>query len=174
MSGAIEVPAYILCFWGMDGIGRRATVIVCLMGICACTAIELVPLLSTRRVPTLMVWMSGVLAKGFISAGFSCAYCWCAELFPAPVRGRAMGSCSAAARLGSMCAPIVVVALVEFHESIPALVFGALSFLTAIATTQLQESADETNGQPREEEATTILQEQEQKILLEAVEAATS
>ena len=120
VSGLLEVPAYTAIYYGMDYFGRRATMVCSLSGIGVCSAFLLLAPMTLRAGREIAPHVS----KGLISGAFSCAYCWTAELFPAAVRGRAMGTCSAAARLGSMGAPFVVVALAQIHDAIPSIVFG--------------------------------------------------
>jgi sugar phosphate permease len=53
------------------------------------------------------------------------------ELFPTHLRGTSFGFVSATARIGGLLAPLVI-HLHHYHEMIPALILGAISFIGAI------------------------------------------
>jgi len=135
-SGLLEIPGNFACFVGMDRFGRRTTVVTSLSISAASFFIMLTPL------PAGLLSFVGMLAKFCVACSFSGAYGWTAELFPSTLRGRAMGTCSSAARLGGMLAPLVVVALAELHEAIPSVVFGIMSALTAVAAMKLRETKE--------------------------------
>lgn len=73
-----------------------------------------------------------MVGKLSVTAVFDIIYQFSSELFPVAIRSRAMGLCSASARVGSVLAPQVVL-LSRLLHSQPSIVFGVTSLVTALA-----------------------------------------
>ncbi|KAK3264475.1 hypothetical protein CYMTET_26789 [Cymbomonas tetramitiformis] len=80
--------------------------------------------------------------KLFISAVFDAIYVYSAEVFSTEIRGSAVGLCSAAARMGAMLAPqvLVLLGLASMYA-----VFGLVAILASITCWA---ALPETAGQP--------------------------
>jgi hypothetical protein len=107
-------------------LGRRLScVLFYLVGGVSCVAAAMVP---QARAATALV----MVGKFTLTAVFDIIYQYSSEIFPTPIRSRAMGMCSASARVGSMVAPQVVL-LGALLGTQPAIIFGVASLVTAFA-----------------------------------------
>ncbi len=102
-------------------------------------AIAGVALLSTALVPdgkfthnwpiVALCWLGTVAA----SAAFASDYVYTKEIFPTPLRSTALSFCSAAARIGSISSPFVVM-LSEFSDVLPLVFYGSFLALGAMCS----------------------------------------
>lgn len=161
LSGAVEIPSYIVCCISMDKLGRRNTLApFLLLSTVICAAIMLIP--EDYNTVTIVMSMAG---KFSIGIAFGLIYLYTAELYPTVIRSLAVGSGSMMCRIGSVVAPFCVY-LTDVWIFMPQLLVGIMALVTGILTLMLPE----TLGKPlmnTMEEATEI-EEKERKSLTEA------
>jgi len=135
LSGAVEIPAYILTNFLLDYYGRRAVLCVYMIGGgVSCLAIQL--LASTA--PSIVA-SCALLGKLCLAASFAVIYIHSGEIFPTTIRNSAMGLVSVAARVGGIMAPFIVL-LGDYHPNLQFTVFGILSLSSGIINLQLPET----------------------------------
>ncbi|XP_056869265.1 solute carrier family 22 member 13-like [Takifugu flavidus] len=117
--GAIEFPSYLSGYVLNERLGRRLSQsgFVVLGGV-ACLLILAIP----EDLPV-VVTVVAVFGKYSISAAFSTAFLYTAELYPTSLRQNGMGISSMFARVGGILAPLVLL-LEVYHSSIPMLICG--------------------------------------------------
>ncbi|XP_071542892.1 organic cation transporter protein-like [Panulirus ornatus] len=153
LSGAVEIPSYLLVSWTMNKLGRR-------LNLCVLFIICGVACLLIMAVPKDLVWMNITLAtvgKFFNAAAFALVCIYVTELVPTGVRNAALGTSSACARVGSAIAPFIVDLLGEVHYTVPSTVFGLLSLAAGLLAlllpetgkTRLPETVEEVEAMPR-------------------------
>ena len=131
LSGAVEIPAYLLTNFLLDYLGRRRTLcLFMLVGGVACLAIQLLSSLAQS---------AALLGKLCLAASFAVVYVHSGEIFPTSIRNSAMGLVSVAARLGGILAPFIV----ALGDSVPDrqfIVFGVLSLAASLCNLMLPET----------------------------------
>ncbi|XP_066300935.1 organic cation transporter protein-like isoform X1 [Branchiostoma lanceolatum] len=140
IGGVVEIPAYISSIYVVDTFGRPKTHAGYMMiGAVGCI---ICPFLTAPYLPERLNPLSITLAmvgKFGITAGFNIIYLWTAELYPTMVRNMGVGVSSMFARVGGIISPYV-----ELSKSVwgplPYIIFGALSFLAALAALLLPET----------------------------------
>ena len=124
LSGLVEIPSYLVAIPLIDKLGRRKslfyTVMVAALG---CILCGFGP--STFATPSLMFGKFG------ISSSFGILYVYSAELIPTVIRNFAMGTCSMAARIGGILAPLVV-SMAVIDQKLPMLLLGASGIFAGI------------------------------------------
>merc|ERR1712010_332194 len=122
LSGAVEVPAYVLTNTLLRVLGRRRTLAgFMLVGGIACLGIQILAHSLPFIVPSL-----ALLGKLSLAASFAVVYIHSSEIFPTTLRPSAMGLVTVGARLGGILAPFIVM-LGDQHENLQFTVFGILS-----------------------------------------------
>uniref|UniRef100_A0A3Q3AYD2 Solute carrier family 22 member 5-like n=1 Tax=Kryptolebias marmoratus TaxID=37003 RepID=A0A3Q3AYD2_KRYMA len=104
LSAAVEIPAYVLSWALFRWCSRRLSVSSSLLTGGAF-------LLLTQLVPAHLFSLSTTFemtGKFAVSTSFAVVYAYTAELYPTVLRNTAVGSCSMAARIGSIIAPYFV------------------------------------------------------------------
>ncbi|KAM4693466.1 solute carrier family 22 member 16 [Discoglossus pictus] len=152
LSGAVEIPSYIIACIGMDKLGRRNTLAPFLiLSAVICGVIMLIP--ENLNVLTIILSMAG---KFSIGVAFGLIYLYTAELYPTIVRSLAVGSGSMMCRIGSVVAPFCVY-LSTVWIFMPQLLVGIMSLLTGILTLMLPETLGKplTNSMAEAEEMGT-------------------
>jgi len=135
LSGAVEVPAYVLTNTLLRVLGRRRTLAgFMLVGGLACLGIQLLAHSLPFIVPSL-----ALLGKLSLAASFAVVYIHSSEIFPTTLRPSAMGLLSVGARLGGILAPFIVM-LGDQHENLQFTVFGMLSLAAGLANLRLPET----------------------------------
>ncbi|XP_078661280.1 organic cation transporter protein-like isoform X1 [Branchiostoma floridae x Branchiostoma belcheri] len=140
ISGAVEIPAYISSVYIVDTFGRPKThasyMIIGAVGCIIC------PFLTVPYLPEHLNPLSITLAmigKFGVTACFNTIFIWTAELYPTMVRNVGVGASTMFARVGGIISPYM-----EFSKSVwgplPYIIFGALSFLAALAALLLPET----------------------------------
>ncbi|XP_077145575.1 solute carrier family 22 member 16 isoform X1 [Ranitomeya variabilis] len=163
LTGAVEIPSYIVCCLSMDKLGRRNTLApFLLLSTAICVAIMVIP--EEYNTATIVMSMAG---KFSIGIAFGLIYLYTAELYPTVIRSLAVGSGSMMCRIGSVVAPFCVY-LTEVWIFMPQLLVGIMALVTGILTLMLPE----TLGKPlvnTMEEALEIqkMEESKRKTLLE-------
>ncbi|XP_053316017.1 solute carrier family 22 member 16 isoform X2 [Spea bombifrons] len=135
LSGAVEIPSYIIACLGMDKLGRRNTLAPFLiLSAIICGVIMLIP----QNLSTITIIMS-MAGKFSIGVAFGLIYLYTAELYPTTVRSLAVGSGSMMCRIGSVVAPFCVY-LTEVWIFMPQMLVGIMALLTGILTLLLPET----------------------------------
>ncbi|XP_063773204.1 solute carrier family 22 member 16 isoform X2 [Pseudophryne corroboree] len=135
LSGAVEIPSYIICCLCMDKLGRRNTLVpFLLLSTVFCGVIMLIP----EDYSTIIIVMS-MAGKFSIGIAFGLIYLYTAELYPTVVRSLAVGSGSMMCRIGSVVAPFCVY-LTEVWIFMPQLLVGIVAFISGILTLLLPET----------------------------------
>ncbi|XP_035658033.1 organic cation transporter protein-like [Branchiostoma floridae] len=140
IGGAVEIPAYVSSIYVVDTFGRPKThagyMMIGAVGCIVC------PFLTAPYLPEHLNPLSVTMAmigKFGVTAGFNIIYLWTAELYPTMVRNMGVGASSMFARVGGIISPYV-----ELSKSVwgplPYIIFGALSFLAALAALLLPET----------------------------------
>lgn len=135
LSGAVEVPAYVLTNTLLRVLGRRRTLAgFMLVGGIACLGIQILAHSLPFIVPSL-----ALLGKLSLAASFAVVYIHSSEIFPTTLRPSAMGLVTVGARLGGILAPFIVM-LGDQHENLQFTVFGILSLAAGVANLRLPET----------------------------------
>ncbi|XP_029451127.1 solute carrier family 22 member 16 [Rhinatrema bivittatum] len=135
LSGAVELPSYIVACLGMDRLGRRNTLApFLLLSAVICGLIMVIP--QDFSVLSIAATMTGKFAIG---VAFGLIYLYTAELYPTIVRSLAVGSGSMMCRVGSVVAPFCVY-LADVWVFLPQLLVGLMALLTGLLTLMLPET----------------------------------
>ncbi|XP_075059022.1 solute carrier family 22 member 16 [Mixophyes fleayi] len=135
LTGAVEIPSYIVCCLCMDKLGRRNTLApFLLLSTVICGVIMLIP----EDFSTITIVMS-MAGKFSIGIAFGLIYLYTAELYPTVVRSLAVGSGSMMCRIGSVVAPFCVY-LTDVWIFMPQLLVGIMAFISGILTLLLPET----------------------------------
>ncbi|XP_055458843.1 solute carrier family 22 member 21-like [Psammomys obesus] len=133
---AVEVPAYMVAWLLLQHVSRRYSMSGSLfLGGSVLLLVHLVPS-DLRYLSTVLV----IVGKFGITSAYSMVYVYTAELYPTVVRNMGVGVSSTASRLGSILSPYFVY-LGEINRSLPYIVMGSLTILTAIITLFFPESS---------------------------------
>jgi len=135
LSGAVELPAYVLSNFLLDYLGRRKTLCLFMIGGGAsCLAIQLL----AESFPAVLA-SAALLGKLSLAASFAVVYVHSGEIFPTTIRNSAMGLVSVAARVGGIMAPFIVL-LGDHHPNLQFTVFGLLSLTAGLINLRLPET----------------------------------
>ncbi|XP_033115307.1 organic cation transporter protein-like [Anneissia japonica] len=135
VSGAIEIPAYVLSIFFIDYWGRRLNLCGTLvLGGVACLLTILTPI-GVARTTVAMIGKFGV------TASFAIVYIYSAEIYPTPVRSVGMGLSSVAARVGGILSPFIL-EIESLWKHLPLVIFGCSSIAAGLLALFLPE----TNG----------------------------
>nr|XP_054752613.1 organic cation transporter protein-like [Lytechinus pictus] len=133
VSGAVEIPAYLLTIFTVEYFGRKPSIVALVMiGGVAC--------LTTAAIPE-GVWLTTVamIGKFGISGSFGVLYLYTAELYPTSIRTVAVGGCSMFSRVANMLAPLILT-LDKFWTPMPLVIYGSMAVLTGLLTLFLPET----------------------------------
>ncbi len=122
-----QVPGYALAAWGVEALGRRAT----LMGFLLLSAAGC--FLFTVASGTAMVAGSLILMSFALLGTWGALYAFTPELYPTHLRGTGMGTASAVARLGGILAPSMLAVVFARGFGIAIGTFAGLLVLAALA-----------------------------------------
>ncbi|XP_076254271.1 organic cation transporter protein-like [Rhynchophorus ferrugineus] len=129
LTALVEVPAYIVCNFIVDTMGRKKS--LCgsyLLTGTACLAFIFIP--PASRWGSLAVYLIG---KFGATASFTILYVLTSEMFPTHLRHSFMGTCSTFGRCGSMISPQTPL-LAQIWEPLPLISFGVMSLAAAVLT----------------------------------------
>ncbi|XP_056910095.1 solute carrier family 22 member 6 [Takifugu flavidus] len=133
--GAVDIPAKVVVTVGMSLLGRRPSQ-------CGALIIAGVTILANLLVPhdqqTVRTGLA-VLGKGCLAASFNCCYLYSGELYPTVIRQNGMGFVSMTARIGSMVAPMVLLAG-DYIPWVPGLIYGGAPILSGVVGIFLPET----------------------------------
>lgn len=139
-----EIPGLLIGLFVLDKIGRRySNSGSMLLGGFACICTIFTVVYGGKELQPLTIVLA-FIGKAGASAAFGIVYIFTAELLPTVVRNAAMGSCSCAARVGSMLAPYIAKSgeLIggKFGKAEPLLIFGILSVIAGLLLLLLPET----------------------------------
>lgn len=104
IAGLIEFPSYIFCSFAFRYLGRRPLTAAMMYG-SGLACLGIIPFASNSyEVIRISIAMIG---KFCITCSYGLIYVYAAEIYPTVLRQTGVGSCSIAARLGSIMAPFV-------------------------------------------------------------------
>ncbi|MFD1880514.1 MFS transporter [Paracoccus pacificus] len=127
-----QIPGYALAAHGVERWGRRPTLIgFLLLSACACLLFTLAPS------PTVIA-ISLILMSFALLGTWGALYAFTPELYPTHLRGTGMGMASAFARLGGLCAPFILPAIVAQGFGLTIGLFAALLFLAALVAVTIR------------------------------------
>ncbi|XP_072020229.1 organic cation transporter protein-like [Amphiura filiformis] len=133
VSGAVEFPAYLSCWFIVQRFGRKVPLcLYMVVGGVTCLLTIVVPL----GVPRTIVAMVG---KFCISASFGLIYIFSAEIYPTVVRGIGMGLASMSARVSGILSPLILL-LGNYWAPLPVIIFGVNSILAGLLVLLLPET----------------------------------
>lgn len=122
-----QLPGYALAAWGVEAIGRRATLMAfLLLSAAGC-------FLFTLSVSAPMVAGSLILMSFALLGTWGALYAFTPELYPTNLRGTGMGTAGAVARLGGILAPSLLALVFARGFGFAIGVFAALLVLAALA-----------------------------------------
>ncbi|KAI8045773.1 organic cation transporter protein [Drosophila gunungcola] len=135
ISGAVEIPGYVLLLFTLNRWGRRSI-------LCGTMMVAGVSLLATIFVPADMNWLiiaCAMIGKLAITASYGTIYIFSAEQFPTVVRNVGLGASSMVARVGGILAPYLKL-LGEIWRPLPLIICGALSLTAGLLSLLLPET----------------------------------
>ncbi|VDI31068.1 MFS transporter, OCT family, solute carrier family 22 (organic cation transporter), member 4/5 [Mytilus galloprovincialis] len=140
----IEFPAYSICIYLVDKIGRKKLHCGCmLLGGFACASTIFTVSFGGKSLEPLTLALA-IIGKLGASGAFCVIYVFSAELYPTVVRNAGMGASSCIARIGGMLAPYVAKSgeLVDgkFGKALPLVIFGAASVFAGLMCLLLPET----------------------------------
>ncbi|XP_071806680.1 solute carrier family 22 member 15-like [Asterias amurensis] len=136
LSGLAEIPAYLVCFYLLNRLGRRKLLVWSILtaGI-TCLALVTVPIhVETETLRTSLAF----LGKMGVAAAFNIIYIYTSELLPTVLRNSGMGICSMAARMGGVVAPSIV----PLGDTTAYLIFGGTAFISGVLDLWMPETLD--------------------------------
>ncbi|XP_013419562.1 organic cation transporter protein-like [Lingula anatina] len=142
----VEFPACALCFT-IDRFGRKRPYIMCVViGGLSCLSTLLVQYYASDELESTKYTKIAlsVVGKLGVSAAYCILYIWSIEIFPTVIRNFCLGVGAVFAGVGSILSPIIVRDLkVESigKDTLPLVIFGAMSIFGAICTIPLPETA---------------------------------
>ncbi|CAH1801726.1 unnamed protein product [Owenia fusiformis] len=145
ISGAVEIPAYILAMFVLRKYGRRIPLCVYfVIGGISCTVggILTTDSLNLNGEGNLDMVATGFALVGkFGQAGtFAVIFLYSSELYPTVIRNVGIGACAFWARLGGVVAPQINLLGLYTFNSLPIIVFGVLSLAGGFLTLLLPET----------------------------------
>ncbi|CAG2122404.1 unnamed protein product, partial [Medioppia subpectinata] len=137
IAGLIEFPSYLFPIFAFKYVGRRP-VTAGLMYFSGLSCFAIIPFISYP-----ILWLRitvAMIGKFFITSSYGVVYVYAAEIYPTVIRQVGVGSCSVAARVGSMLAPFVKDLNVYTGMGVVLSLFGTLSMADGIAIHFLPET----------------------------------
>jgi MFS transporter, OCT family, solute carrier family 22 (organic cation transporter), member 4/5 len=133
LSGAVEIPGYIVLLLTLDRFGRKKVLSGNLVfaGTCLLSSI----FVSNESVKITLT----MLGKMSITASYGTIYLFSVEQFPTVIRNVALGAASMAARVGGVSAPYLIY-MSKYWSPLPYLIFGITAFLGGFFSTFLPET----------------------------------
>ncbi|XP_038075240.1 organic cation transporter protein-like [Patiria miniata] len=133
VSGAIEIPSYLFCWYMMDRFGRRITLVGFYIFGGVFSLITIFIPLGAARAAVAMV------GKFAISAAFGHIYIYTLEIYPTIIRSVGMGTSSMVARVSGILSPIILI-LGKYWEPLPLCVFGGSAIIAGVLSLMLPET----------------------------------
>ncbi|XP_071501242.1 organic cation transporter protein-like [Diadema antillarum] len=133
VSGAVEIPGYVIAIFAIEIFGRRPSIATFLLvGGTACLVNIFLPLGG---------WNTAVamIGKCAISGSYGIVYVYSAECFPTPVRSVGVGLCSMMARIGAIVSPLILI-LGDYYSPAPQIIFGVSTVVAGFLSFLLPET----------------------------------
>ncbi|XP_022103973.1 organic cation transporter protein-like [Acanthaster planci] len=133
VSGAIEIPSYLFCWFIMERLGRRLSLAgfyICGGAFCLITIF--IPLGPARAAVAM-------IGKFSVTGAFNHIYIYSCEIYPTVVRSIGMGMSSMVGRVSGILCPIILL-LGKYWEPLPLCVFGGSSLLAGVLSLMLPET----------------------------------
>ncbi|XP_029924920.1 solute carrier family 22 member 4 [Myripristis murdjan] len=122
LSAVAEVPAYIIALLLLKHCSRHfCQSSTLLLGGTLIICVQLIPI----DLPEVAIGLE-MFGKFGITSAFCVVYAVTSELFPTVVRNMAMGTCSMAARIGTIISPFIIY-LGKYYRSLPYILMGSLA-----------------------------------------------
>ncbi|XP_031439089.1 solute carrier family 22 member 4-like [Clupea harengus] len=135
LSAIVEIPAYFMALLLLKFCPRRFCQSSTLfLGGTIILLIQLVP----RDLPGVAIFLE-MVGKFGITTAFCVVYAVTAELFPTVIRNMAMGTCSMAARIGTIISPFIIY-LGNYYKYLPYLLIGSLAVFSGMLCFVLPET----------------------------------
>uniref|UniRef100_A0A8C2LSU6 Solute carrier family 22 (organic cation transporter), member 16 n=1 Tax=Cricetulus griseus TaxID=10029 RepID=A0A8C2LSU6_CRIGR len=133
--GASEIPAYFFMCILMQRVGRRNTIVSCLLlsSIICAIYIAIPWSLNTLKIVTVLV------VKIVLGSAFAFIYIYTAEMYPTTIRCWALGSSNMVSRVASILIPFSG-HLTKFWIILPQILFGILAILSGLLSLSLPET----------------------------------
>ncbi|KAJ8029607.1 Organic cation transporter protein [Holothuria leucospilota] len=138
ISGAVEIPASIICLFVVDSfLGRRGSLFVFqVISGAACISTIFIPVGAWRTTAV-------TIGKFGVSTSYAIIYIYTSEIFPTPVRGIGIAMCGIFASALSSFSSVLLI-LGDIWEPMPYVIFGSASVVGAFLCLVLPE----TRGKP--------------------------
>ncbi|XP_072019616.1 organic cation transporter protein-like [Amphiura filiformis] len=136
ISGAVDIPAYILCQLLLDHLGRRR-LISGFMIIGSISLFSCIPIPNELGNVTLAFAMIG---KFCISGSYAVVYLFATELFPTSIRNVGIGMGSFSGSICSILSPYILLLADIVSQELPFIIFGSFSFVAGILLLLLPET----------------------------------
>lgn len=147
LTSLVELPAIPAGVWIFNRFGRKKSIAACLIlasfSSIGSALIESETNSSNKGALAGKIILSMILAKFFITISFNGIYLYTVELFPTSIRNIAVGTSTAAARIGSLCSPFIVFTS-RRHPLLPFVIMGVNALIAGVMCMTLPE----TNKQP--------------------------
>ncbi|KAL0994547.1 hypothetical protein UPYG_G00123810 [Umbra pygmaea] len=135
LSGVAEVPAYFIALLLLRYCSRHfCQSSTLLLGGAVILVISLVP----KDLQGVAIFLE-MVGKFGITAAFCVVYTMTSELLPTVVRNMAMGTCSMAARIGTIISPFIIY-LGSYNKYLPYILIGSMAVLGSLICLILPES----------------------------------
>ncbi|XP_071955247.1 organic cation transporter protein-like [Antedon mediterranea] len=138
ISGAVEVPGYILSQLLLKRLGRKR--VICIFMIMCGVVLLSTTVIKDYKVPVVIFAMIGKLC---ITASYGTIYLYSAELYPTTVRNIGLGFSSICSRVGSVSAPYILLIGDYTSAVMPLILFGGQSLLAGILVLLLPETQNQ-------------------------------
>ncbi|KAF4523321.1 hypothetical protein B566_EDAN011800 [Ephemera danica] len=148
----MEIPGYIIVWFGMNHIGRRLTIFLTLL-------VSGVACIIQPFIPASLSWAQltfYLIAKLGISGAISTLWVYTAELFPTEIRTTMLSACCLVGRVGSMIAPQTPL-LAYVSPLLPMVLFGALALVASVLALLYPETKD--RSLPDSVKETTLMEQ---------------
>ncbi|XP_053406148.1 organic cation transporter protein-like isoform X1 [Mercenaria mercenaria] len=142
LSGVMEFPSHLVCFFLYNRLGRKKTMILwyALAGISLVVSTVLLTVLEGNSIAAAIATLFSLLGKAGITGGFSTVFLYTPEIYPTNYRNSGLGIASSISRIGALLAPFASnLALISLW--IPGAIFGGMCLLVVILALRLPESA---------------------------------
>lgn len=141
LGSLVEIPAYLICMWGVNQLGRKAMTISSMVASSlGCILVYLMPINHPIWGPLRII--VGTLSKLFVCINFSSIYSWSIELFPTRLRAIGFGFLVVMSQLGGAGSPWLAKALIPISPPLPFIVMGSVGLLTGMLMFLLPETKD--------------------------------
>lgn len=141
ISGAVEIPAQIICVIVMNWVGRRRPLIFFLF---LCGTMNVITIFiptetaDGRSLTPLIITLS-MLGKFGITGSYAVTYLYGSEIFPTSIRTHAVGLASLCENIGGIIAPFIVYAE-KTKSKMSLVIFGVLTIIGGILVFFLPET----------------------------------